>query len=66
MAVKVDKIHEVLGIFNRPRESAAGWLDIFLTLQTCGVKDIGLMVADRMKALEDASADAFPGTSLQE
>lgn len=65
MAVKEDKTREVLGIFNRPSESATGWEDMFHTLQARGIKDIGLMVADGIKALEDALARVFPGTPLQ-
>jgi putative transposase len=65
MAVKEDKTREVLGIFNRPSESATGWEDMFRTLQARGIKDIGLMVADGIKALEDALARVFPGTPLQ-
>lgn len=65
MAVKEDKTREVLGIFNRPSESATGWEDMFRTLQARGIKDIGLMVADGIKALEDSLARVFPGTPLQ-
>jgi transposase-like protein len=65
MAVKEDKTREVLGIFNRPSESATGWEDMFRTLQARGIKDIGLMVADGIKALEDALVRVFPGTPLQ-
>lgn len=65
MGVKEDKTREVLGIFNRPTESATGWGEMFLALQERGVKKIGLLVADGIKALEDALAKAFPGTPLQ-
>lgn len=65
MAVKEDKTREVLGIFNRPSESATGWEDMFRALQARGIKNIGLMVADGIKALEDSLARVFPGTPLQ-
>jgi transposase-like protein len=65
MAAKEDKTREVLGIFNRPTESATGWADMFKALQTRGVQDIGLMVADGIKGLEDSLANAFPKTPLQ-
>ena len=65
MAVKEDKTREVLGIFNRPSESATGWGEMFLSLQDRGVKNIGLLVADGLRYLEDALAKAFPGTPLQ-
>jgi transposase-like protein len=65
MAVKEDKTREVLGIFNRPSESATGWEEMFRALRERGVKKIGLMVADGIKYLEDALARIFPGTALQ-
>jgi transposase-like protein len=65
MAVKEDKTREVLGIFNRPSESATGWEEMFRTLQERGVEKIGLTVADGIKYLENALARIFPGTPLQ-
>jgi len=65
MAVKEDKTREVLGIFNRPSESATGWKEMFQALRERGVKDIGLTVADGLRYLEDALAEVFPGCDLQ-
>jgi putative transposase len=65
MGVKEEKTREVLGVFNRPSESATGWGEMFRALQDRGVKDIGLLVADGLKYLEDALASAFPNTPLQ-
>ncbi len=65
MAVKEDKTREVLGIFNRPSESATGWNQMFHALRERGLKSIGLMVADGLRSLEDALGEAFPGTALQ-
>lgn len=65
MAVKEDKTREVLGIFNRPSESAAGWKEMFLALQERGVERIGITVADGIKNLEDALAEIYPGCDLQ-
>jgi transposase-like protein len=65
MGVKEDKTREVLGIFNRPSESATGWGEMFLALQDRGVKNIGLLVADGIKYLEDALAQVYPETPLQ-
>jgi putative transposase len=65
MAVKEDKTREVLGIFNRPSESATGWKEMFQVLRERGVKNIGLTVADGLKYLEDALAEIYPGTDLQ-
>lgn len=65
MAVKEDKTREVLGIFNRPSESATGWNQMFQALRERSLRSIGLVVADGLKSLEDALGETFPGTSLQ-
>ena len=65
MGIKEDKTREVLGIFNRPSESATGWGEMFEALQTRGVKGIGLLVADGIRYLEDALARYYPETPLQ-
>ena len=65
MGVKEDKTRDVLGIFNRPTESATGWKEMFLALQERGVINIGLLVADGLKYLEDALAAVFPNTPIQ-
>jgi len=65
MGVKEDKTRDVLGIFNRPSESATGWGEMFQALQERGLDRIGLLVADGLKYLEDALGRSFPGTPLQ-
>ena len=65
MAVKEDKTREVLGIFNRPSESATGWKEMFQALRERGVRKIGLIVADGLRYLEEALAAVYPGTALQ-
>ncbi|SFF11929.1 IS256 family transposase [Thermophagus xiamenensis] len=65
IAVKEDKTREVLGIFNRPSESSTGWQEMFESLQSRGVRSIGLLVADGLKYLEDALARVYPKTPLQ-
>lgn len=65
MGIKEDKTREVLGIFNRPSESATGWGEMFEALQARGVIKIGLLVADGIRYLEDALARHYPDTPLQ-
>lgn len=65
LGVKPDRTREVLGIYNRPVESANGWEDVFRSLQERGVENIGLLVADGLKYLENSLALVFPGTPLQ-
>ena len=65
LAVKEDKTREVLGIFNKPTESALGWGEMLNDLQGRGVGKIGLICADGLKGLEDVISEVFPGTKLQ-
>jgi transposase-like protein len=65
LGVKPDRTREVLGIYNRPVESANGWEDVFRSLQERGVENIGLLVADGLKYLENSLALVYPGTPLQ-
>ena len=64
-AVREDMRCEVLGIFNKPTESALGWGEMLTELQERGVRKIGLVCADRLKGLEDVISAVFPGTPLQ-
>lgn len=65
LAVREDKRREVLGIFNKPTESALGWGEMLAELQERGVRKIGLVCADGLKGLEDVISAVFSGTPLQ-
>lgn len=65
LAVTDEGRRDVLGIFNIPSESAAGWGGIFDTLKDRGVERVGLMVADGIKGLDSVVGEKFPGTPLQ-
>ena len=65
LAVREDKTREVLGIFNKPTESALGWGEMLKDLQGRGVGKIGLICADGLKGLEDVISEVFLGTKLQ-
>ena len=65
LAVTEEGRRDVLGIFNIPIESAAGWSEIFDVLKERGVRKIGLMVADGIKGLDAVVGEKFPGTPLQ-
>ena len=65
LAVREDKTREVLGIFNKPTESALGWGEMLKDLYGRGVGRIGLICADGLKGLEDVISEVFPGTKLQ-
>ena len=63
--MREDERREVLGIFNKPTESALGWGEMLTELQERGVRKIGLVCADGLKGLEDVISAVFPGTPLQ-
>ena len=65
LGVTEDGTREVLGIYDKPTESATGWNDIFVSLHERGVECIGLMVADGIRGLDKVVGDQFPGTKLQ-
>lgn len=65
LAVTEEGRRDVLGIFNIPTESTAGWSDIFDTLKERGVQKIGLMIADGIKGLDAVVGEIIPGTPLQ-
>ena len=65
LAVTEEGTREVLGIFNMPIESAAGWKEIFGKLQGRGVQRIGLVVADGIKGLDTVVGECLPGMPLQ-
>ena len=65
LAVREDKTREVLGIFNKPTESASGWGEMLNDLYGRGVGKVGLICADGLKGLEDVICEVFPGTKLQ-
>ena len=55
----------MLGIFNKPTESALGWGEMLTELHERGVRKIGLVCADGLKGLEDVISTIFPGAPLQ-
>ena len=65
LGVCEDKRRDVLGIYNRPQESAQGWQQIFAELSSRGVDKIGLVVADGLSGLDGALSEVYPGTALQ-
>ena len=65
LTVREGKRREVLGIFNKPTESALGWGEMLTELHERGVRKIGLVCADGLKGLEDVISAIFPGTPLQ-
>jgi Transposase and inactivated derivatives len=65
LGVTEDGTREVLGIFNRPAESAQGWGEMLEDLRERGVKRVGLVVADGLSGLDKVISMVFPSTPLQ-
>ena len=65
MGVKEDKTRDVLGIFNRPTESATGWEEMLTELKQRGLERIGLLIADGLSGLTGALSAVYPSTPLQ-
>lgn len=65
LGVKEDKTREVLGIFNRPTESATGWEEMLAGLKDRGLDRIGLLVGDGLAGLPSALSAVYPSTPLQ-
>lgn len=66
LVVKENKTREVLGIFNKPTESALGWGEMLHDLYERGVGKIGFICADGLKELEDIISEVFPGTKSRD
>ena len=64
LAVKEDKTREVIGIYNKPTESAHGWGEMLNDIYERGVGRIGLICADGLKGLEEVISEVFPHTPL--
>lgn len=65
LGVTPERRREVLGIAHMPSESATGWGLQLAELQTRGVEEIGLVVADGIPGLDAALSEQFSGTPLQ-
>ena len=65
LAVREDKTREVIGIYNKPTESATGWGEMLSDLKERGAERVGLLCADGLKGLETVVSDVFPKTPLQ-
>lgn len=65
LGVRKDRSREVLAIVNFPTESAKAWEDVFDELKKRGLQQVGLVISDGLKAIEDAIWKKFPSTQIQ-
>lgn len=65
LGVKKDRTREVLGVYNNPTEGASIWEDIFEDIESRGVNEIGLIVSDGLRGIENTIHKHYPGTDVQ-
>lgn len=65
IAVTLDGVKEVLGMWAAETEGAKFWLSILTELRNRGVKDILIACVDGLKGFPEAIEAAFPNTQVQ-
>lgn len=65
VGVKADTTREVLAVVNNPTESAGYWHEIFGQIKERGVQEVGLVVSDGLKGIEDVVKEEFQGAAVQ-
>jgi transposase-like protein len=59
LGVKPDRTREVLCVVNAPSENRMGWQTIIEQIYQRGAREIGLVVSDGLKGIEDAIAAVY-------
>lgn len=65
LGLKEDYTREVLGIVNIPQESASGWEEVLLDIQSRGVKRVGLFVFDGLTGLGEVVGKTYANSMQQ-
>lgn len=65
LGLKKDLKREVLGVYNIPTESAAGWEAVFEDLQSRGLRKALMIIADGISGLGDVVSRMMPESKLQ-
>lgn len=65
MGLKADFTREILGIYQLPQETAAGWSEVFKDLTNRGVQAVGLVLCDELSGIEQAIEKDLPHVHLQ-
>ncbi|GIV45169.1 MAG: hypothetical protein KatS3mg035_2292 [Bacteroidia bacterium] len=65
LGVRKDRSRQVLAIVNFPTESAQAWEEVFDELKKRGLQQVGLVISDGLKAIEDAIWKKFPTAQIQ-
>ena len=65
LGLKEDYTREVLGIVNIPQESASGWEEVLLDIQSRGVNQVGLFVFDGLTGLGEVVGKIYSNSMQQ-
>jgi len=65
LALKEDLTREVISIVNIPQESASGWEEVLLGIQSRGVEQVGLFVFDDLTGLDTVIGKIFTESMQQ-
>jgi transposase-like protein len=65
LGLKKDLTREVLGVYTFPTEREAGWIDVFEDLQSRGVRNIGMLIGDGFKGIQNSVLKKFSGIKFQ-
>ena len=65
LGVKQDTSREVLSVANNPTESSSFWSDIFNDLKNRGVKEMGLVVTDGLRGMENVINKHYKEAEIQ-
>ena len=65
LGLKKDLTREVLGVYTFPTERESGWNDVFEDLKSRGVKNIGMVIGDGFKGIQNSTLKKFSGIKFQ-
>lgn len=65
IGLREDLKRDILGLYNIPSESAAGWREALIDLKRRGVKNVLLFIADGLSGLNTVIGEEFPQSSFQ-
>ena len=65
IGLKKDFTREVVGLYSKPTESAAGWKECLEDMQKRGLQNVDLIIADGLTGLEDKVLEVFPSVRFQ-
>ena len=65
LGVKKDLSREILGVYNFPGEKESGWNYVFEDIKSRGVKNIGMIIGDGFKGIQNSVLKNFKKVKFQ-